>query len=254
MDLVAQIEESAIDGDIVRALRLCLKLGGEYNNSNLKSWALKELEGYSNLKDLPEYRYIYAPLCIDGSTLAYTIHGERISNLSLPESVRDDISEKVPFSHSLPELVQLVSGSEPSNDIAFEPPNAALIMQVMNIEYRKDGCNIHRLYWSVSRSSIHGIIEHIKTKLVQLTAEMRSLMSDDNTAPSSETIQQAFNLTIKGNQNQIAVNNSEIDTDRSKRSESNTRRALQLAAWIATVVSLIILCIVYRDELGGWLP
>lgn len=253
MDLVVQIEEAAIDGDIVRALRLCLKLGGEYNNSNLKSWALKELEGYSNPKDLPEYRYIYAPLYIDGSTLTYMIHGERISNLNLPESVRDDISERVPFYHSLPELVQLVSESELNNDIAFEPPDAALIMQVMNVEYRKDGCNIHRLYWSVSRSSIHGIIEHIKTKLVQLTAEMRSLMSDDNTAPSSETIQQAFSLTIKGNQNQIAVNNSEIDTDRSERSESRTGRVLQLAAWVATVVSLIILCIIYRDELGGWL-
>lgn len=254
MDLVSQIEESAIDGDIIRSLRLCLKLGGEYSNSNLRRWALQELEGYSNQEDLPDYRYIYAPLYIDGTTLTYMIHGERISNLNLPESVRDDISEKVPFFHSLPELVQLVSGSELKNDIAFEPPNAALIMQVMNIEYRKEGCNIRRLYWSVSRSSIHGIIEHIKTKLVQLTAEIRSLMSDDNTAPSSETVQQAFNITIKGDQNQIAVNNSEIDTDRSKRSESKIRRTLQLAAWIATVVSLIILCIIYRNELGAWLP
>ena len=62
--LLDQIEFEAMEGQVVKALRRCLALGGRAGNSNLRNWARQELEGYEG-NDLPEYRKVKAPLCVD---------------------------------------------------------------------------------------------------------------------------------------------------------------------------------------------
>ena len=53
MNLLGKIEEQAIDGDISKALRLCLSLGGKTGSTDLRGWASLELNGYRG-QDVPE--------------------------------------------------------------------------------------------------------------------------------------------------------------------------------------------------------
>ena len=64
--LLDKINREAMDGDLKRALRLCMQLGGETGSEPLREWASLELLGYQGQEKLPDYRKVYAPLQIDG--------------------------------------------------------------------------------------------------------------------------------------------------------------------------------------------
>ena len=79
-NLLGKIEEQAIDGDISKALRLCLSLGGKTGSTDLRGWASLELNGYRG-QDVPEYRRIVAPLQVDGMTMSH--HVQRPNDFDL---------------------------------------------------------------------------------------------------------------------------------------------------------------------------
>ena len=85
-NLLGKIEEQAIDGDISKALRLCLSLGGKTGSTDLSGWASLELNGYRG-QDVPEYRRIVAPLQVDGMTMSHHVKGQTISTYDLPDFV-----------------------------------------------------------------------------------------------------------------------------------------------------------------------
>lgn len=106
--LLDQIQSKAIDGDVVKALRLCLSLGGRSGSSDLRDWASRELNRYRD-SALPDYRRIYAAIQIDVRTYNAIITGQTISTLQLPDFARDHLSEEVELRQSLPGLVDLVN-------------------------------------------------------------------------------------------------------------------------------------------------
>ena len=78
--LLDQIESEAMDGDVVKALRLCIKLGGHSGSADLRQWAERELNGYDSEDELPDYRRINAPLCYDGTLIGVEGKGSRTPN------------------------------------------------------------------------------------------------------------------------------------------------------------------------------
>ena len=131
-NLLGKIEKQAFDGDISKALRLCLSLGGKTGSTDLRGWASLELNGYRG-QDVPEYRRIVAPLQVDGMTMTHQVSGQTISNFQLPEFARDTISEDVECRQSLPGLVDLVTEAKKRNErVRLMPPGAADVVTYMN--------------------------------------------------------------------------------------------------------------------------
>lgn len=92
--LLQQIEEESIDprSDITALLRKCLVLASRLQNPSLKNWVNNELNGYSDIKDLPSYRIV--PCLSSGSfrmASAFTKHDVLISQENIPVEFREEL-------------------------------------------------------------------------------------------------------------------------------------------------------------------
>ena len=233
-NLLGKIEEQAIDGDISKALRLCLSLGGKTGSTALRGWASLELNGYRG-QDVPEYRRIVAPLQVDGMTMSHQVKGQTISTYDLPDFVGDTISENVEFRQSLPGLVDLVTQAKKKDEpVRLMAPGATDVVAYMN--RKKEQFNIENLYWSIAPSAIQEVIDRVRSNLVELVAEMRAGMSSGDAIPSSKLASQAVNVVINGDKNRVKVKDSVIQTAEAVSSEKGRlRRWLEVAAWLAGI-------------------
>jgi hypothetical protein len=220
--LLDQIEDEALDGDVARALRLSLKLGGQAGSTDLREWASSELNGYSGT-DLPPYRRITAPLMIDGANLAY-MGSQQISMYHLPEGIRERFPKEIELSHSLPELIALTKGSKGS--LRFAPPMSGELLLWMNSQ-AEYGTGIQSIYWQVHSSAIEGVVEVVRTRLIGLIAEIRAGLEPNEEIPSSELTEQAVNVVIRGRGNRVSVaqgaEQSDVVVDESRSGEQTSR-------------------------------
>lgn len=123
--LLSKINHEAIDGDLSRALRLCLQLGGETGSDKLREWANLELNGYKGQTELPDYRIIHAPLQVDAAKIGGTIQGWTISNWQLPEFARDAITDEVLMMQSAPALIEMEKDARKEGVARLSPPGAS---------------------------------------------------------------------------------------------------------------------------------
>ena len=129
--LLDKIESEALNGDVVKALRLCITLGGHSDSAELRDWAARELRGYEGDDELADYRIIRAPLCIDHSSATGIMTGQQISAYDLPEFVRDSISEELELSHSIPELLNIANSAERKGEsVSLLPDGSSRLARV----------------------------------------------------------------------------------------------------------------------------
>ena len=240
--LLDQIESEAMSGDVVKALRLCLSLGGRTGSTGLRDWASKELSGYSP-EDLPDYRRIYAPLQVDGAVFGGYVKGETIAPFALPEFARDFVSEEVPLWQSIPALVDLAaSAAKKDEPVRLSPSGSADLVFLMNSQ--PDQTNrIERLYWAVSPIAVTEVVDRVRSILVGLVAEMRSGMDQGEPLPSPEVATQAVNVVINGHGNRVTMRRSAVVSTSGEEPKSRTRRFVELVAWVVTIGGGVLLAV-----------
>ena len=238
--LLDQIESEALNGDVVKALRLCITLGGKSSSAEIREWASLELRGYGPEDDLPSYRRIVAPLSIDRQTAAWAMTGEEISHWDLPEFAREDMTNEVNLPHSITELRDMVKSVErKGGPIRLGPPGAAEIVKYMNLSEEYSGY-IKRLYWKVSAVTVNGVVERVCTDIIGLVSEMRAGMNRDEKVPSPDVASQAFNMVINGEGNRITVKNTQTSGSNPS-TKSLTRKTLETLAWLAAIIATSVL-------------
>jgi hypothetical protein len=81
---------------------------------------------------------------------------------------------------------------------------------VLYMNSRADyGTAFHSMYWKVSPTSIHGILDTIRTSLVALVAEMGAAGTEE--VPSPEVADQAVNVVVRGaKRSTIMVNTNQV--------------------------------------------
>jgi hypothetical protein len=221
---LARIEKEALSGDIVQALRLCATLGRSSSSSALRKWASLELAGYGPEDDLPEYRRINAPLCIDGQTLTHRFVGQEISSFNLPDFARDTITSEVNLPYSIPQLQDMARSARQKNQpITLAHPGAAHLVSYMNMSGDYKG-TIHRLYWQVSSVLITGVLDRVRVDLLTLVSEMQS-------GVDGEQADQSPDLGSEASKKRIATKSA---------SKSPVRRVLEPLAWIATIIGTVV--------------
>ncbi len=188
---------------------MCITLGGQSGSADLRDWASRELRGYQSLDDLPRYRKIAAPILVDGvkgnSFNAIAIKGQRISPGVLPDVVAQHISEEVNLTQPIGEIEGLSKNGE---SVHFSLPGGADVARLMNYEPEGPSSVIQQVYWSVSPTVLASVVDQVRTRLIELTAEMRAGLDDKEGLPSATAVDAAVEIAIYGNGNRVNVSNN----------------------------------------------
>ena len=249
--LLDKIESEALGGDVVKALRLCISLGGHSDSAELREWAVRELRGYGGDDELPDYRRIQAPLCVDTISPTGIAKGLSISTFQLPEFVREDITEELELTHPIPELVDMARAAEREGEsVRLLPLGAADLLLYMNKsgEYSP---HVERLYWQVAPTAIRGVVERVCTDIVELVGEMRSGLNRGHDLPSPDVANQAFNVVVKGTGHRVVLKNVRQESGDGSPEESNGHRILKVMAWVAAIVAAIATVVILYIQLSG---
>ena len=210
--LLDEIEDGALDSKTALAdvLRKCVALGGRAGSEQLRDWARRELDGYGvGDVELPRYRILPARICIDGADLAKAVNGQQISTWQLPEFARDIIRDEAPIRYGVAELEKLAGAKDA---VELQHPKMPDVVLYMNSQAMKSqahyGTTLHSMYWKVSPTSLHGVVDTIRTTLVSLVAEMRAAGFEKD--PSAEVVNQAVNVVLhKSRRAKVTVNTNQ---------------------------------------------
>jgi len=202
--ILDRIEATALNGDVIRALRLCLSLGGHTDSPELRDWAMRELHGYDGVPNLPDYRRIRGPLCADTITATSQVRGQRISPHQLPDFAQEHISEEIEIRDSVPALQNMADSAERTNEtIRVSPHGAAEIVNYMSTQL--PGTRVMRLYWNLNASAIRAITERVCTDVIAMVNEIKAGIEPGQEFPSRDLVTQAIDVVINGNHSRVIV-------------------------------------------------
>ena len=210
--LIDEIEREALDpgAPISSALRKLVALGGQAGSRELREWASLELRGYHDIDvPLPDYRKPGATIRIDGMTFNSIVTGQLVSPSALPDPVNKHIDEEVPLNGGVREIEEMIATAKTHDggEVKLTLPRGQDVVRLMNFEMQQRGENsqVTAIYWSVSRITLEGVVDQIRTRLVELVAEMRAEMPDEADVPSGAVADNAVSLVINGDKSRIKV-------------------------------------------------
>lgn len=220
-NLLADIQRGALDSrtDLAELLRKCVALGGQASSARLREWATTELKGYDE-GEVPPYRMVSCLLYLDGATIRMHVTGQQVPHGMLPDEIHDRLNEPFPIRASVAEIADIVESCRRSgNPIKLAPPRAQDLTALINhrladAERRNSpfplpGVGpsqvIERAYWMVGVATFAGILDKIRTVLVELTAEMQAA-SPDGPVPSQQVAEQALDIAVYGKVKRMVVN------------------------------------------------
>lgn len=207
--LIDQIEQEALDAtaSLADALRKCMILGGKAGSEQLRDWATRELEGYFGDGDkLPKYRVVGAQIQIDAATSQGLIQQQPFPPSSLPDFVRENVSEQYELRDGVGSIEALIAGAEARNEsVKISLPMGNDIARVMNHEHGDPSQQILSVYWALATPTVWGVLDQIRTALTKLVAELRATMPAGQAVPSEAAADQAVQVVVSGKRSQANV-------------------------------------------------
>lgn len=206
--LLEEIESAAHDGGgrVADALRRCITLGGRAGSTELRDWANHELNGYYGEDDLPDYRTVGAPIGLDGAVYGGYIKNQQISPYDLPDFVRGvGVSEQIKLRQGIGELEELARDARSRNEpVKMLLPEAATIAKYMNSQSDNPYQSIQSIYWAIASTTVFGVVDAVRNRLVSLVAELRAEAADAN-APTGKEVSSAVNVAVYGRKSNVTV-------------------------------------------------
>lgn len=179
-DLMARLDVAVLDpkASLADVLRICMMLGIRIRATSVRQWATAELEGYRSL-DVPQYRRIRAPIM---QTIAdpWGRPSTHILNpLTLPEPIREHVSEIVPLNQGVDTLEALAAEHEAQQRrLQLSPPAFDAYMTAWNRRGDRP-YTIVAVYAEFPPSLIRGVLGEIRTVLTQFVAELGAEVDAD---------------------------------------------------------------------------
>jgi hypothetical protein len=189
-------------------LRACLMLGTETHSENLRGWASKELNGYDEDDELPEYRRLTLPMYLDSTSGPHVTRGQQISPLQVPESVRavvPEIPREVDLRGPITELEHMATTSDES--IRLAPGWFAELAALWSTKLGSSFQHIDAVYFKATPNTIAGVVSRVRTMLVELISEISSGSAGD-VPPSGNQVDTAVNFHIYGKGHKVNWNQS----------------------------------------------
>ncbi|MER6524348.1 MULTISPECIES: hypothetical protein [unclassified Streptomyces] len=185
-------------------LRQVITLGGHAHSEPLRAWALRELQGYEGTDvPIPDYRRISAPLVMDGLAGMYQFREQPVSMFDLPDFARDSLGGELRLGQGVGQIESLIAGN-PGQTVQLGPAMAADLAVFMS---QNSPRQVLRLYWAVHPSALEGILDQVRTRLVQLVGELRAAMPQGQKDPTPDQVAQALQSIniITGDNSSVTV-------------------------------------------------
>jgi hypothetical protein len=145
---------------------------------------------------------------VDGVAGRAQVTHQQIPPSSLPDFVQEHISETLELRDGVGALEALAQQEQ----IKLSPPMAADLTRIMNSggdPYQ----HIISLYWSVAPSALRGVLDHIRTALTQLVAELHANMIAPDEIPSADIADHAVQVVVTGDRPQVMVTTAQSQGD-----------------------------------------
>lgn len=243
--LLAQIERGAHDSksDLVGLLRRCITLGGIIGSESLREWASRELTGYGDGVELPDYRTAAAPLMLDAHVPGGRITGQQVPYTLIPDFARDDLGDNIDFRQPISEIAEMVESARRRGEttVKLGVPLGSGVVALMNDELRRGAQPqvIERIYWDVSLVPLARILDAVRTTLVTLIAEMRAGTPAGGTLPTREVTEQAVGIAIHGKGHRIVIQQDSAGATAAIGEGAHESRARLVAFWIVVIATVV---------------
>jgi hypothetical protein len=205
-DMLRTIEREALStGSLATTLRKIVALGGQSGSRDLGQWALRELRGYDRGTLLPPYRQPASPLFIDYITPRGMMTGDMLRPGEWGLEDIDDL-EVVHLPMGVGEIEQHIRAARHSREksIKLHPPAGTDLLHLLNSQ-SAPGVSIVRVYWSVTLGTLEGVLDQVRTTLVELVAEIRFATPSGQT-PAAAVADAAVAIVVYGKRNRVTVN------------------------------------------------
>jgi ABC-type transport system substrate-binding protein len=202
-DLLREIQKDAVDGnsDLSTLLRKCVVLAARLDHKPLNNWAQWELNGYSEARDVPNYRTLQN---VHSFGTFFGIAGARIDNaplslLALPEGSREHFANPE-IRESVKAISEIIAANRDHGIMRWPwPPEAC---EVFDHRGYRDDLRLVQAWMTVPVASMAGILETVRNRVLDFALELEKLdLGHDETTPEATTkavISQIFNQTIYG--------------------------------------------------------
>lgn len=208
--LLAQIEADVVNDGVALSslLQKCIVLGGQSGSEKMRAWARRELNGYDGEDTVPEYRHVPAPLmAMITNKMGYNGGPARIDPSVFAPEVREMIREKqVDLEDAiLGEGIGVLEAmaSQGKDEHRLIPSWAAFIADTLNRGHMGPNSRVAEVYWSVSNTSIQGLLVRVRTALADLVAELIMLTPQDQEVPDKVVVDQAVRIVVTGDRPMI---------------------------------------------------
>ncbi|SCL43330.1 AbiTii domain-containing protein [Micromonospora aurantiaca (nom. illeg.)] len=207
--LLRSLRERLLDESepLAGLLRKCLLLGAETGSEALREWARKELNGYGDEDEVPQYRKVPAAISVDSINGRFWTKGQVVDRLQLPREAREYVPDEISFKQPIEELERLAGQKQ----FSFASPGLAYAQAVWNGKLGPFQ-NIVGLSYVMSGSALAGVLGQIRTKLVDLVADLTAdtplselPKKDQVDAAVSHRIGDVYNTTIQTTSGPVAI-------------------------------------------------
>jgi len=215
--LLDEIIELAADNQqsIGVLLRKCLILAHQMKNENLKAWATKELNGYQEDDDLPDYRL--TPAQAKGNFVGWG-HSQ-VNGYPIPPAVLEEKHKRWATTVSLTQAIgtyeDLVKRAKTDGTITLNwPTNLSLYYQ--DRIPLNNGMNLVSAYQEIPLPSLVELLETVRNRVLSFALEIRSEIGQNDqsidklTTVLEKRVDQIFIQQITGGNFNIASGGSTI--------------------------------------------
>ena len=212
MTLLRTIQDAAIDADtsLPALLRQCKVLAARLNNDEFKNWVENELNGYTEIDDLPEYRVV----SVNSKGHFAGPYGSGIKNADiplgcLPEEFQDVMSRSL-LMEPAASLEALLNNKESST--AMEPWSPDLTAAVGGGIYQNMNCM--QAWKVIPLTKVIAALDSIRNRILGFCLEIEAENPEAGDAPlnsnpvAQERVSQIFNTYISGNVQNVAHGNT----------------------------------------------
>lgn len=170
--LLNEIIDLATDDkqSITTLLRKCIVLSHQLKNDRLKKWANDELNGYNSTNNLPEYRAIPAPATGLYVGPGWSRFEQGIPSIALEKEHRK-LAEVVDIAQPVGTLEDMLK-SRTNSDLSFSwSGNQVAYYQA---KLKSPPWQLHSVHQAVPKSVIAGIVDTIRTRVLNMALEIQS--------------------------------------------------------------------------------
>ncbi|MEA2007371.1 MAG: hypothetical protein U9O20_04415 [Patescibacteria group bacterium] len=216
MSLLQDIQNDLIkkDVDVSSVLRKCLVLASRLDSEELKDWANKELNGYENKEELPDYRVIQVQSKGDFSGAFQS--GLKNANIPLcyiPKKYRADFEQSYCL-QPISAYESLVNSSKGEN--LREPWSSDFIVVLGEKIYK--GMNCLSAWKEIPNTAVVSLVDSVKNRMLNFVLMVETEnpeageveISKERGPIKKEKVSQIFNNTVYGNVGNISSSNSNV--------------------------------------------